>query len=213
MDEHSSDPEPQTDGPAPGPQALWKWFRLVGLPLIAIVVITGAILWLRAPSGSGEAVAIDTGELEGGEDPGVNPQPGAPAPDFELKAPDGTVYRLSDLRGRPVMLNFWATWCGPCRQEMPAIEDEYRARGGDGLVVLAINVKESRGLVEPFVQRLGLTFPVLLDHSGSVSARYRVRSLPTTFFVAPDGTIDGMRQGAYTRRMLADRLDQFLERE
>jgi thiol-disulfide isomerase/thioredoxin len=128
-----------------------------------------------------------------------------------LRTLDGGTVRLSDLRGQPVIINFWATWCGPCKEEMPAIEEAYQAHRNDGLVVLAVNVRESARLVDPYVSKLKLTFPVLLDPSGSVSGRYRVHSLPTSVFVRPDGTVDGIRVGSYTKRILFGRIEQFVE--
>ena len=212
--EPDTDPSPRTpDERTPDPRAVWKWFRLVGLPLIAVIAIAGAILWLRAPDSDSGGVAVDTAALDEAEQSGTAAREGAQAPDFALQTADGTTYRLSELRGKHVVLNFWATWCGPCRQEMPAFEEEHRARAAEGLVVLAINMKEGPGLVDPFVKKLDLTFPVLLDRSGSVSARYRVRVLPTTVFITPEGVVDGIRQGPYSRRQLSQRLDQFLEGE
>ncbi len=196
---------------APGPRLLWRWFRLAGVPLIALTVITTAIIVLRAPSPGADSVALDR-DARGDAGAALAPVEGREAPDFVLQTAAGGSYRLSDLGERPVLLNFWATWCGPCRQEMPAIEEEYRARAGEGLVVLAINVREAPRTVQGFARRLGLSFPVLLDESGEVSDHYRVRSLPTTFFITPEGIMDGSRTGAYSRRLLSDRLDQFLER-
>jgi cytochrome c biogenesis protein CcmG/thiol:disulfide interchange protein DsbE len=194
-------------------KALWRWFRLVGVPVIAVTVIAAAILLLRAPSDGGGSVRLDAGGADSEETGSARPEEGKLAPDFVLQSTDGTTYRLSELRGHPVMINFWATWCGPCKDEMPAIEEAYRAHAGDGLIVLAINVRESARLVEPYVAKLRLTFPVLLDPSGSVSDRYRVRSLPTTWLVRADGTIDGWREGAYTKRILSGRLDQLIDRD
>lgn len=205
--------EPADADPAAGREAspqrlIWRWFRLVGLPAIVLVAIAAALVWLRAPSGDGNAVTLDAGAL--GDGGGEAAEEGRPAPDFVLQTSDGRSYRLSELRGHPVVLNFWATWCGPCKQEMPAFEQEARARTSDGLIVLAINVQEPADRVDPYVEKLGLTFPVLLDRAGNVSARYHVRALPTTVFIRPDGTVDSIRPGAYSRRLLADRLDQFL---
>ncbi len=208
MGEMNGSAVPSPESIAAAKRMVWRWFRLVGVPLIAVTVIAGAILWLRAPSGTPNAVAIDTAGQAGDAAPA--PEPGSPAPDFTLQATDGTQYRLSDLRGHPVLINFWATWCGPCREEMPAFEAEYHARTDAGLIVLAVNVREGPNLVGGFIKRLGVTFPVLLDPSGSVSDRYRVHALPTTVLVTPDGVIDGIRTGAYTKKLLHDRLDQFL---
>lgn len=190
-----------------GARVLRRWFRLVGLPLIALTAIAAAILLLQDRGGTNR-VRVNLAAADDAS--AVRAQEGQPAPDFTLQAADGSTYRLSELHGRPVMINFWASWCGPCKDEMPAIEEAYRANKDSGFIVLAVNVEESAGKVEPFVAKLQLTFPVLLDRSGAVAARYRVRSLPTTVFVRPDGVIDGMREGAYTRRMLFGRIEQFL---
>jgi thiol-disulfide isomerase/thioredoxin len=201
--------EPAAPPQAPG-RAMWRWFRLVGLPVVAILAIAMAILLLRAPSSPSNAVRLE-GRDGGAEGADERVAEGKPAPDFALQTTDGQTYRLSELRGRPVMINFWATWCGPCKDEMPAIDEAYQAHREGGFIVLAINVEEPARQVEPYVARLKLTFPVLLDPSGAVAARYRVRSLPTTVFVRPDGMVDGIRVGAYTKRMLLGRIEQFLE--
>ena len=105
--------------------------------------------------------------------------------------PQGEAISLADLRGQAVLINLWATWCPPCRQEMPTIQqvyDEYRDRG---FTVLAVNVtaQDDALAIVPFVEKYNLTFPILLDETGAVSEAYGLRSLPTSYFVAPDGTI------------------------
>jgi cytochrome c biogenesis protein CcmG, thiol:disulfide interchange protein DsbE len=198
---------------APSLRVLWRWFRFVGVPVIAVTAIATAILLIRAGSSDGNgAVALDPATLDQSE-ANVSTEVGAMAPDFALQTADGRTYRLSELRGQAVVINFWATWCGPCRGEMPAIEEAAMARAGDGLVVLAVNVRESAGQVQPYVTKLGLTFPVLLDPSGKVSARYRVGALPTTYLIDREGRIDGFRIGPYTKSMLLARLDQLLGTE
>jgi len=137
---------------------------------------------------------------------------GAFAPDFTLPNLAGNNVTLSKLRGRAVLINFWATWCPPCRLEMPAIEQTYRKYREQGFVVLAVDLQESAELVQEFVDELGLTFPVLLDESGAVSRRYRVRAIPTSFFVNRQGVIVAIWRGAmspdiierYTLRALSD---------
>lgn len=129
------------------------------------------------------------------------PRPGFVAPDFALPTLDGDTIRLSDLRGRPVVINFWATWCPPCRTEMPAIIREYNRYKDRGLIVLAVNQAESPAKIIPFRDEYGMPFPILLDERMEVSKLYEIRFLPTTFFVAPNGTITdmvtgGMNEGA-----------------
>lgn len=117
------------------------------------------------------------------------PREGYQAPDWALESLDGEQFTLTGLRGQVVILNFWATWCPPCRQEMPAIEEVYRTYRDRGLAVMAINVQEAEQETRAFVDEMGLTFPVLPDRDGSVSTLYRVTSLPTTFIVDRAGII------------------------
>ncbi|PYI54977.1 thiol-disulfide oxidoreductase ResA [Paenibacillus flagellatus] len=117
------------------------------------------------------------------------PREGSTAPDFSLQGLDGKTYRLSDLRGKPVMVNFWGTWCEPCAREMPAIQRQYDKWKDQGLVVLGLNLDESAVTVQSFVRQNEVTFPVLFDKELRMRDRYAVRSYPTTFFVDPDGKI------------------------
>jgi peroxiredoxin len=110
------------------------------------------------------------------------------APDLELPDLAGKPVRLRDLRGRVVLLNFWATWCAPCREEMPALQTLARERPR-GLTVVGVNFKESAREVEPFVREHGLEFPMLLDAEGRVSERYQVFALPVTFLVDRRGML------------------------
>lgn len=126
-------------------------------------------------------------------------QEGQMAPDFELQTADGETIKLSDLRGKPVMINFWATWCGPCQVEMPLFVDAYN-KNKDQLVVLGVDVQEPAEPVRQFMQRFGMTFPVPLDLDGQVSTLYRVRALPTTYFIDAEGRIVRAHRGAILNR-------------
>lgn len=112
-----------------------------------------------------------------------------PAPDFDLAALDGTRHRLADLRGQPVILNFWATWCPPCRAEMPSLQRAWEQVGAEGIMVLAINVGEEPDEVLRFLEQLPLDFPVPMDTDAKVTQRWPLRGLPTTFVIAPDGRL------------------------
>jgi thiol-disulfide isomerase/thioredoxin len=128
---------------------------------------------------------------------------GAPAPDFALSNLEGKTVRLSDFKGKPVIINFWATWCPPCRFEMPALEAIYQKYKDKGLVVLGVNTGERvrdgglAGRVGAYARQLGLTFPIVLDLTDSVANLYRLRAYPTTYFVDASGKVTDMRRGAF----------------
>ena len=113
-------------------------------------------------------------------------------PDFTLDTLDGGKFKLADHIGQPVVVNFWATWCLPCRAELPAFEQVYRNNRVQGLVVVGVDVAESPDAVAQFVAEAGLTFPIALDTSGETTELYRIQGMPTTFFVGRDGQIKDM---------------------
>ncbi len=135
------------------------------------------------------------------------PEIGALAPDFELLTITGESIRLDDLRGQVVLLNFWATWCAPCRLEMPHLQNRFELFSPD-LVVLAVNFDEPAQDVGAFVLELGLTFPTLLDPGALVQDLYRVRGYPTSVFVDRDGVIQIIHIGILTEGQLDDYLAQ-----
>lgn len=118
-----------------------------------------------------------------------------PSIDFELSNLEGVKEKLSDYRGQLVFLNFWATWCGPCRSEMSAMEQVYKELKDDGFVILAVDLGEDRKTVQKFVDEYGLTFPVVLDETNAVGGQYDARSIPTTYLVGRDGNILGRAVG------------------
>jgi peroxiredoxin len=125
-------------------------------------------------------------------DLGIEPsEERTPAPAFLLKDSDGNIVRLDDLRGKVVLLNFWATWCPPCRLEMPSLEALHKELSAQGLVVLAVAPRESAEDVRSFYNEHRLSFPALLDHDAEVSGLYKVWSLPTTFVINKHGYVAG----------------------
>jgi thiol-disulfide isomerase/thioredoxin len=125
---------------------------------------------------------------------------GEPAPDFTLPDLDGRAVALSDFRGQPVMVNFWATWCKPCKVEMPLFTHAYERNQDKGLVVLAVDVQEKPEDVREHVQMEGMALPVVLDREGQASTIYRVRGLPSTFFVDENGVLVEAVRGAIKTR-------------
>ncbi len=117
----------------------------------------------------------------------------APTPDFSLANSEGKKISLKDFRGKTVFLNFWATWCEPCREEMPAMEKLYQDYKNKNFVVLAINVKDRRQEALAFVKELKLTYPVAFDPNAEVASLYGAWGLPTTYLIGPKG--EGLARG------------------
>lgn len=129
------------------------------------------------------------------------PMVGFLAPDFTLPSTDGTTVTLSSLRGHPVILNFWATWCPPCRAEMPELEAFWKGYGSEDLILLGIDQGESRDVVKRFTRtEIDITFPLLLDTRADVGALFGVRALPTTIFIDADGRIQKIMVGGPLNR-------------
>jgi cytochrome c biogenesis protein CcmG, thiol:disulfide interchange protein DsbE len=117
------------------------------------------------------------------------------APDFNLLDANGSPVGLSGYRGKLVLLNFWATWCGPCRDEMPSMEQLSRNFGGQSLAVLAVNQRENAALVNKFMKTHGLNFTAPLDTTGRVAGYYRVYGIPVSYLIDADGQAIGMKSG------------------
>jgi peroxiredoxin len=142
------------------------------------------------------------------------PQQGFLAPDFELKTPKGANVRLSDLRGQPVLVNLWATWCPPCRAEMQSIEKVYQEYKDRGFTVLAVNMtyQDDPLAVMPFVNEQRLTFPILLDENGEMGNAYQLRSLPSSYFIRRDGIINEVVIGGpMSEALLRTRIEDILQ--
>jgi thiol-disulfide isomerase/thioredoxin len=119
-----------------------------------------------------------------------------PAENFSLPLLDGKTLSLGELKGKVVFLNFWATWCPPCREEMPSMESLYQRLGGKGLEFLAVDMREKQKPVEAFIKERDLSFPVVLDESGRTSGIYGIRSIPSTFIIDRDGSIIAVTVGS-----------------
>lgn len=111
-----------------------------------------------------------------------------PAPDFQLRDMDGNLHRLSDYRGKPVIINFWTTWCPPCREEIPSMNRAWQQLEQEGIALLAINMGEDEETIFIFSADYPADFPILMDVEGKVIEDWPVKGLPTTYIIAPDGT-------------------------
>ena len=154
-----------------------RWEVLMQVSLAAGILWTAAS---RVPSAVGAPLSSSP-----------SPREGFLAPDFTLDTLDGNKVTLSELRGQIVVVNFWATWCLPCRAETPALEKSYAQYKDSGVVILGVNLtnQDVVGEVESFVQEFRLTYPILLDRDGSVGNLYQIKGLPSTFFVNRAGII------------------------
>ena len=140
------------------------------------------------------------------------PRRGAPAPDFTLTDLSGETHTLSDYQGRVVIINFWATWCHPCREEMPDMQEIYEEYQDDGLVILAVNANESQATVQAFADEYELTFPILLNSAADIVDLYDVQSFPSTYFVDADGrirvdTFSGPMTSSYIESQVLELID------
>jgi peroxiredoxin len=121
--------------------------------------------------------------------------PGTAAPDFTLRTVDGQNLRLNEQRGRVVLVNFWATWCGPCRQEMPHLNRLYEKYRASGFVLLGVNVDEDTRAAVGVASKLGVKFPVLPDADKTVSRLYDLRAMPSTVLIDRDGRVRHLHRG------------------
>lgn len=139
--------------------------------------------------------------------------PGDTAPSFTLKTLAGSSDSLVQYRGHPVLVNFWATWCEPCKVEMPALVAAYREHQDAGLIVLAVNLTDqetSTKDIRTFVAEFQMPFPVLLDDRGKVRRRYALRGVPTSVFIGADGVVRGVNPGPITTEALQQHLTRIL---
>jgi peroxiredoxin len=172
--------------------------------ILATVAILGLIqnrsLW------NFPAASIDSVQTTGsGESVPPDLQASKPAPDFELTSLNGSAVRLSDYQGHPVLVNYWATWCPPCRDELPLIQKRYERFSPD-LVVLAINAGEDPETVKNYIEENGFTFPVLLDPDWKAEALFGIMAYPTSVFIDGKGNI----LVRYVGGMSAHTLDDYL---
>lgn len=158
------------------------------------------------PDGIGRGFAA--AKIDGPVKQGFMPKPGEDAPEFTFVLDNGHFVSLADLKGRPILINFWATWCPPCRSEMPELVKAAAAH--PELVVLAVDLEEARSQIEPFAEQFKMSLPIIRDAEGKVHDLYAVRGLPTTFFIGRDGKVQGVHSGQLTPQLLQQELAKIL---
>jgi cytochrome c biogenesis protein CcmG, thiol:disulfide interchange protein DsbE len=174
--------------------------------ILGVVAVAAVTVWEHWSQPLGSPAITHSGEPTGSS-AGLDslytalgmrrPVESAEAPDFTLLTLEGRSVQLREFRGKLVLLNFWATWCAPCLHEMPSMERLYQTFKQTDFVLLAVSMdRQGEEVARPFVDKLKLTFPVLLDHTLEVSRRYSVRGLPTTYLIDPEGLLIGVVIGA-----------------
>ena len=174
--------------------SLWR-----GITILAMIVAASTAY------GNEDAV-VETGIIDPG--PAI---PGSRAPDFRLRDLDQNPVRLSEFRGKPVVLNFFASWCGPCLQELPIIQEAYLEYGNQEFAILGIGYQDSRWAIESLAEDLELTFPIVIDGDNSVGRAYRVIGPPYTFFIDAKGFVVAVVPGAIERETLHKNLGALME--
>jgi cytochrome c biogenesis protein CcmG/thiol:disulfide interchange protein DsbE len=161
---------------------------LVLLGLLAVVLVS------RAPTSSPTAV-------------------GNAAPDFVLADLDGNPVRLADLRGRPVIVNFWASWCGPCVEEFPLLRAAAERHAGDGLAIVGVVYQDRSEAARAFMERTGATWPAAMDPGERVATAYGILAPPETFFIGRDGTIVARQIGQFSAASLEEKVAAIIDEE
>ena len=183
-----------TESEPHGPMRRYGGYAVLGIVVAAVAVL---VVWLFAFGGDEETGVIDSHA----------PEVGKLAPDFALanaRDPERVV-RLSDFRGTPVVLNWYASWCGPCRREIPDFQKAYEALDGE-VVFLGVNLQEDADRAVGLLDVFAADYPALLDIDGEVAVHYRIPGMPTTFFIDADGVVRSMGAGLIVEEVLVEEL-------
>ena len=201
---------------SPSSAVRWGWLKERRRAVVGIgaLVVLAPLLWYVAT----RPIATSPGAVSlGGAAQGIGAQAGKEAPNFKLKDPSGKAVELRQFRGKPVLLNFWATWCAPCKEEMPELEQLYRQYKDSGLVVLGVSIDDSSSakgvpaLLKEGNPSVGsYTFPVALDEKQDVTRQYHLLGVPSSFFIDKDGVVRVIQPRVMSRSMIIDGLRTIL---
>lgn len=201
------------------PQNRREWsgaLRSLALPLLTMATIVGVLFYVERTRFGGASVdsgAFGTVELL----PALNPAGGSTsseigrlAPDFLLQTPAGEELRLSDFRGQGVLVNFWASWCTPCREEMPRIVKAYDGRAPATFTIVAVDLQENADQVSAFARDFGMRFPVVIDRTGEVGETWRIggpiEGIPSSYFIDAEGVVQARVFGPLSEETLQENL-------
>jgi peroxiredoxin len=200
------------------PQNRRQWsgpLQSLALPVLIVATIVGVLLYFeRARDDGGVAdgrygtVELPAARNVTGRSPSTDED--RAAPDFLLETPNGGELRFSDLQGKAVLVNFWASWCTPCREEMPRIVRAFDERSSLEFLVLAVNLQENAGMVRNFADEFGMHFPIVIDRTGEVGQTWRiggpVEGIPSSYFIDAQGIVRARVFGPLSEEALAENL-------
>jgi len=179
--------------------------RNIAGTLVVAALIIGAV-WFFGRPGAATSQAITLTAQATGPAPRIDQL----APELNLRTLDGQVVSLSDYKGQPVWISFWASWCPPCRAENPDIEEMYQKYRGEGLVILAPAIGEDSSTVAGYVKRTDLTFTVGVDETTELAANYRIVGIPTHFFIDRDGVLRVWRIGSMSTKTMEKNIEKII---
>ncbi len=199
------------------PQSRREWsgyLRSLVLPLGLVVAIVAALLYLQSRSGSSSEVggfgSVELPAAKNATDKAPSSEEGHAAPDFYLRSLDSEPIRLSELQGKAVLVNFWASWCTSCREEMPDLIKTYEQYKNAGFVIVGVNLREADSRVRGFADDFGVTYPVALDRNGEVARTWRIggptQGLPSSYFIDRQGVVRKVVYGTVSPRLMDDGL-------
>ena len=183
----------------------------LGPRLLTSVAISLAILALAyVAESSWQTTGASQSITVSGASPDAQPRPGSLAPDFQATMLDGTSVHLSDLRGKPVWVSFWASWCPPCRAENPDVDAIYRQMKDRGLAMIAVDMGESPAEIKSYLASTGYAFPIALDTDRAITNLYQVYGIPTHYFIDRSGRIVDMQIGVIDKDATLARIEKLL---
>ena len=190
------------------------WLKSLVLPLALLALIVGGLFYFQTRSSStGSDKGLGIVDLPPGKNstgPAPAAEVGRVAPDFVLEGLDGSQVRLSDLQGHPLLVNFWASWCIPCREETPGLIQAYEQNRKDGLLVVGINLQEAPERARQFANDFSINYPVVLDRKGQVARAWRIggpmQGLPVSYFIDGQGIVRKIVLGPVRQKDLAEGL-------